>query len=290
MNDIDTPKTRMVFKQEGSFFPAGSAQSVKNIASIVSIMRVGLCVQRKTTECASVLQASSPRRPPTRFFQRLLALGVLTVSAFTWIQTEESEARRKKQPRSEPPLKIVSLTVSPDSYVAGDGSLSFNVEVALPPGTDGSTVLEVSTFITSRSTRHIRFLSIRQPTEPQEDTTPSPDSEADSPPSEGVETVASPPTESRRMQVTLNWDGTDHYRQVVPAGQYQYVIRAKLLAQIDDGVRTRMVSWKKKGRFGVLPPPVERPERPTGEHPPEESPPSDTTKGGKEKGDTSASK
>ncbi len=280
----------MVFKQEGSLFPTGSAPSIENSVSIVSIMRIGLCVQRKTTECTSVLQASSPRRPPTRFFQRFLALGVLTVSAFAWIQTEDSEARRKKQPRSEPPLKIVSLTVSPDSYVAGDGSLFFNVEVALPPGTDGATVLEVSTFITSRSTRHIRFLSIRQPTEPQEDTTPSPDSEADSPTGEGVKTDASPPTESRRVHVTLSWDGTDHYRQVVPAGQYQYVIRAKLLAPIDDGVRTRMVSWKKKGRFGVQPPPVERPERPAEEHPPEESTPSDTTRSGTEKGDTSASK
>ena len=124
----------------------------------------------------------------------------------------------------------------------GSGTLDFDIEVAIPPGTDGSTILEVSSLISSRSKRHLRFLATRIPVGSQGDSAPETDSDS-------IDAREEAPPE--RITVTLTWDGTDQNRELVAAGRYSYEIRAKLLAMKENGPRTEMLSWKKKGRLQV---------------------------------------
>lgn len=136
-------------------------------------------------------------------------------------------AKRKSVPAKPPELKIVSVVISPEPYVPGDGALDFSVEVELPKDLDGSSLLEVSSLISSPSKRSMRFLASRQPVQP--------------------ETSAAYQPGKSRMTITLTWDGTDQTKQLVESGHYTYEVRAKLLAVGENGPRTQMNSWPKRG-------------------------------------------
>ena len=196
---------------------------------------------------------------------RLLVLSLVTALCACWLQADDVDAKRKRKRPVEPPLRIVSVTVSPDTYVPGNGSLDFDVEVILPEDTDGSTVLEVSSMISSPSMRELRFLTNRLPIEAHREAMSS-----EAPSADGSENE-----ESRQVLVTLSWDGTDQYKQLVDGGRYKYVLRAKLLESRGDGLRTWMVSWKKKGVLQVKAPPVTTSESADVEESNDEAPPSD---------------
>jgi hypothetical protein len=153
-----------------------------------------------------------------------------------------SEAKRKPQaPSTPPPLRIVTVTLTPVPYAPSKGPLDLAIEVELPRDLNEATLLEVSSLISSPSKRSMRFLSERQPvkSDPAEPTSvkTGPDS---------AEAGARP-----TAIVRLTWDGTDQTKQQVPRGKYSYEIRAKLLAVGEAGPRTSMVSWIKRGIFDV---------------------------------------
>lgn len=151
---------------------------------------------------------------------------------------DPAEAKRKPVQRTQPELRIVSVTASPESYVPQDGSLDFTIEVQLPRDLEGATILEVSSLISSPSKRSFRFLSTRQPV---------------GAPATGEPVVTGSPDSAQplRVGITLSWDGTDQTRQVVGNGKYGYEVRAKLLAVSEKGPRTQMVSWPKRGTVEV---------------------------------------
>lgn len=155
--------------------------------------------------------------------------GLLTVlTVVSLVDPTLAARKRKSAPRLPPDLKITSVMVSPEEYSPGFGTLDLRIEIELPKNLDGSTLLEVSTLITSPSKRSLRFLSVRQPI---------PDSPT---PQAGTSPVP-------RLSVTLSWDGTDQAQRLVSEGRYTYEVRAKLLAMSDNGPRTHMVSWPKRG-------------------------------------------
>jgi len=100
-------------------------------------------------------------------------------------------------------------------------------------------LLEVSSLISSQSKRSMRFLASRQAVsdQPASDPPPKAQTAADSPPS--------------RIVVKLTWDGTDQTKQLVEHGRYRYEVRAKLLVVGENGPRTQMVSWPKRGTLEV---------------------------------------
>lgn len=158
-------------------------------------------------------------------FRAWLAAAALVLLAGT-ISTEPSAAT-KRPPATEPDLRIVQVTVSPDAYVPGDGALSFAVEVDLPAYLDNQLMLEVSALISSPSKRAMRFLSHRQPL-----TGPAANTDA-------------------HVTITLAWDGRDQHEQVVGSGRYAYEVRAKLLSVGEKGPRTFMHSWPKRGTIEI---------------------------------------
>ena len=154
----------------------------------------------------------------------LLVTGLLAIAGLL-LSAPATEARRP--PPTEPDLRIIQVTLSPDGYVHGQGMLDVSVEVELPSYLDGEMLLEVSSLISSPSKRSMRFLSSRQP-------------------------VALPrPNGASRMTVTLTWDGADHHEQAVGQGRYTYEIKAKLLAVGGKGPRTLMHSWPRRGIIEV---------------------------------------
>jgi hypothetical protein len=191
-----------------------------------------------------------PCRPQPPLLRQLLTLALATAVLCSLFQLEDAEGKRRKKRRVEPPLRILSINLSPETYVVGTGTLDFDIEVAIPPGTDGSTILEVSSLISSRSKRHLRFLATRMPVGSQGDAASDRDAESADPTESAppTDTTAAPPA---RITVTLTWDGTDQNREPVAEGRYNYEIRAKLLAMKENGPRTQMLSWKKKGMLHV---------------------------------------
>ncbi len=124
------------------------------------------------------------------------------------------------------------------------------LEVRLPPQIDPSSLIEVSFLLSSPSKRHFRFLSIRKPIELLEEDGIAAQigDRPNLPPALVPVALKKTP---RRMFVVLSWDGTDQYQQLVTGGTYDYVARVKLLEITDTGVRTKMVSWKKKGNLKI---------------------------------------
>ncbi len=194
---------------------------------------------------------------------RLAAIGLAGALLATWLLPDEADGRRKRRRHVQPPLRIVSITLTPESYVVGNGSLDFKVDVKLPSNLDGSTVLEVSSLITSPSKRHLRFLWSRKPIDLHfEEHTGQDRANPDQrePDEEGTDGKPDHPVGAQRpterpdqVSVTLRWDGTDQNSELVSEGRYDYVIRAKLLTVDGEKLRTRMVSWKKKGSIHVNP-------------------------------------
>ena len=143
-------------------------------------------------------------------------------------------AKQKPTRAKVPDLRIVDVTMSPVPFSPALGSLQLSIVVELPAELDGATVLEVSSLISSPSKRSMRFLADRQSLE-----VPSP--------------LAHPQSVERkpRVLVTLTWDGTDQARRRVESGRYKYEVRAKLLAVGEEGPRTQMVSWPRRGTVEV---------------------------------------
>jgi len=76
------------------------------------------------------------------------------------------------------------------------------------------------------------------------------------PPSTQDESIGGPEHESPespdiRMTITLIWDGNDQTGQRVQQGRFDYEVRAKLLVVGENGPRTQMVSWPKRGTIEV---------------------------------------
>jgi len=156
-----------------------------------------------------------------------LRMCVLAAIGVAWLVSDGLHAATKRPPATEPDLRIVQVTLTPESYAASSGPLTLAVEIDIPTYLDNQLILEVSSLISSPSKRSMRFLSIRQPL-----------------------TVPSPRTDDH-LTVTLTWDGKDQHEQVVGAGRYAYEVRAKLLAVGEKGPRTFMHSWPKRGTIEV---------------------------------------
>ena len=141
---------------------------------------------------------------------------------------------KPKKPIKPPDLRILDITLSPSPYLPMEGPLELAIEVELPADLNGTALLEVSSLITSPSRRSLRFLSTRQSVE-------SSSQPAQEPLPEG----------RTRVVMTLTWDGTDQTMKRVAKGRYSYEIRAKLLAVGENGPRTQMVSWPKRGTIDI---------------------------------------
>lgn len=176
-----------------------------------------------------MLKGRMQRTPKTGRSQRMRSMLVLLLAlAVSWLALDESaQAKRQRAPRKEPDLKILAVTLRPDPYVLGQGTLYLIIKVELPQKLDDATILEVSSLISSPSKRSIRFLAERQP----------------------VGTLAQ--SESTSVSVTLRWNGVDQTKQLVSQGRYDYEVRAKLLAVEGGDPRTQMTSWPKRGTVEV---------------------------------------
>jgi len=168
--------------------------------------------------------------------QRRGALVLTVLLSVALVHPATSDAKRKRNPPSlPPPLRIVTVTLTPLPYSPSKGSLDFSIEVELPKDLDGATLLEVSSLISSPSKRSMRFLSARQPVQPT-----------------GAEEEPAADRGSRPTTLMrLTWDGTDQTKQQVSSGKYSYEVRAKLLVMGENGPRTHMVSWTKRGILEV---------------------------------------
>ncbi|MDP1769154.1 MAG: hypothetical protein Q8L74_10190 [Nitrospirota bacterium] len=161
------------------------------------------------------------------------ALWLLLCAALLLLAPPSALAKKKphQTPRSEPELRILDLTVSPNPYTVSSGPLQFSALVQLPKELNGATILEVSSFITSPSKNSLRFLATRTPLGPHAAST----------------TGAAPP----QISVVLTWDGLDQHKVQAEAGLYRFEVRAKLLANGEKGPRTQTVGWPKRGTIEV---------------------------------------
>ena len=142
-----------------------------------------------------------------------------------------AKSKPHRAPPPEPELKILEVQVLPNPYTISSGSLQFSALIQLPKELNGATLLEVSSFITSPSKNSLRFLTTRTALEPHAASTDG----------------AAPP----QISVHLTWDGLDQKKIPSGAGLYQFEVRAKLLANGEQGPRTQMVSWPKRGTVEV---------------------------------------
>ncbi len=170
----------------------------------------------------------------TSFLSAVLLTGLVLVSAF---QAEVEAAKRKSVPVTPPDLRIVTVSALPDPYKPGSGVVDFNIEVELPKEVGQGTLLEVSSLVSSPSMSSMRFLAIRQPLSPES--------------SDVATTMSQPGAVKPRVSVTLTWDGMDQSKQLAESGRYHYEIRAKLLAVGENGPRTQMNAWPKRGTLTV---------------------------------------
>jgi hypothetical protein len=180
-----------------------------------------------------------PNRQPEIVAQTFIGrTGVIAIVCFmclTMVPVHAVAAKRKRGPVIPPELKIISVIIAPASYAPGQGTLDFTIEIELPNDTDRQLLLEVSTLISSPSMRSMRFLSNRQSLDKQE---------------RGVSAAASMDSKPR-VKVVLTWDGMDQSKELVGPGTYDYEIRAKLLTAGENGVRTHMNAWPKRGRLAL---------------------------------------
>ena len=165
---------------------------------------------------------------------RVIAIVCLVILIMV-LPAQAFAAKRKRGPVIPPELKIVSVIIAPSSYAPGQGTLDFTIGIELPKETERHLLLEVSSLISSPSMRSMRFLSSRQSIDK---------------PEHGVS--AAPIANSKsRIEVLLTWDGLDQSKELVGTGTYDYEIRAKLLAVGENGVRTHMNAWPKRGTLAV---------------------------------------
>lgn len=182
-----------------------------------------------------LMSTRHPQMVAQTFIGRARVIAIVCVACLTMIPIHAFAAKRKRGPVIPPELKIVSVLIAPTSYAPGQGTLDFTIEIELPKDTDRHLMLEVSTLISSPSMRSMRFLSNRQSLEKQE---------------RGVSAAQAPDSKSR-VKVVLAWDGMDQSKELAGTGIYDYEIRAKLLAVGENGVRTHMNAWPKRGTLAL---------------------------------------
>jgi hypothetical protein len=173
------------------------------------------------------------------FIGRMSLIAIVSFVCLTMVPVHAFAAKRKRGPVIPPDLKIVSVLIAPTSYAPGQGTLNFTIELELPKDTDRQLMLEVSTLISSPSMRSMRFLSNRQSLDKQ---------------ARGVSAAPAPapaPDSKSRIKVVLAWDGMDQSKELAGTGTYDYEIRAKLLAVGENGVRTHMNAWPKRGTLAL---------------------------------------
>lgn len=146
--------------------------------------------------------------------------------AVVLLQPDVVRAKRKPMQADPPDLRIVAVTISPEPYAPGEGSLDFTVEVELPHDLNDAAMLEVSSLISSPSKSSLRFLASRQPVAvpPPADSAANagesaPQGSAADLEEDGIRSLEGDRKMSR-IAVTLTWDGRDHTKQVVTNGKY----------------------------------------------------------------------
>lgn len=182
---------------------------------------------------------------PARFFVmtnffHLATLNTMNSSRFSWtgivgitllmvlgLQLPDAEAKRRKSHR-QPPLKILDISMDPVPFTPGTHSLEITVTVGIPRSIKGDHLLEVSSLISLPSRRSIRFLAHRQPV-----------------------TIATSGKKTQTIQSVLKWDGKNQQNTFMEPGTYTYEIRAKLLANGENGPRTAMVSRRARGELKI---------------------------------------
>ncbi|HTK88405.1 MAG TPA: hypothetical protein VL329_11750 [Nitrospiraceae bacterium] len=169
------------------------------------------------------------------YLGRARMITIVCLVCLIMVPTQALAAKRKRGPVIPPELKIVSVMIAPPTYIPGQGTLDFTIEIELPKETDRHLLLEVSTLISSPSMRSMRFLSSRQSLDKVE---------------HGVS--AAPAADNKpRIEVVLTWDGMDQSKELARSGIYDYEIHAKLLAVGENGVRTHMNAWRKHGTLAL---------------------------------------
>jgi hypothetical protein len=170
-----------------------------------------------------------PFLPP---FLQISTVVILMIGWILILNVGEGEAKRKRR-AAAPPLKIIDISTSPTPYVLGGEPLALTIEVEIPKNLKEDDLVEVSSFISFPSKRSIRFLSSRHP-------------------------VSSSIKDGKRpkVQTTLFWDGTDHTKQQVEAGIYQYEVKAQVLSNQSHGFQTKLVSFRARGTLEVFEPEI----------------------------------
>ncbi len=171
-----------------------------------------------------------------RFAPRLLVTILVCGIVSALVYADLASAKRKTSSRSGPALRIVSVETSAKSISPANGSLDFDIEIQVPNTLYDETILEVSSLITSPSKTSVKFLFTRQSLEVL--------SAAGSPATQSTEAT-------RRVKVTLTWDGTDQTKQRAGSGRYRYEVRAKLLKVGNNGPRTFLAARPKRGTVEV---------------------------------------
>jgi len=143
-----------------------------------------------------------------------------------------SHAAKPKTPPRAPDLKILSVAAMPLPFAPTEKPLTLTITVELPKNLPDEGVLNVSALITSPSKSSIRLLEKNQPLT-------------------GKIRAGAAQGEHQRVEIVLRWDGTDHMKQVVGDGIYDYLVQAKLMAVGKNGPLTRETAWRKRGTLEV---------------------------------------
>jgi len=143
-------------------------------------------------------------------------------------------AAKTKTPVRPPDLKILSVDPMPFPFVVNESPWTLTITVELPKNLPEQALLNVTTLITSPSKSSIRLLENNQPL--TDKILADADNKND---------------DRRRIKIVQRWDGTDHTKQIVGNGLYDYQVQAKLMVTGKNGPVTRETSWKKRGTFEV---------------------------------------
>ena len=172
-------------------------------------------------------------RPPRH--RAAKAIGVaMAVWCLTGSGDGVSDAAKAKAPARPPDLKILSVDSMPTPFVLNESPLTLTITVALPKSLPDKALLNVTTLITSPSKSSIRLLENSRPLTGK--------ALADARVENG---------DQRRIEIRQRWDGTDHTKQTVSEGLYDYQVQAKLMVAGKNGPVTQETSWKRRGTFEV---------------------------------------
>ena len=173
-----------------------------------------------------------PRPPHQRAGQ---AIGLaLALSCLAGTGDSLSYAAKTKTPARQPDLKILSVDPMPFPFVVNESPWTLTITVELPKNLPEQALLNVTTLITSPSKSSIRLLENNQPLTGKIPADASNEND-----------------DQRRIKIVQRWDGTDHTKQIVSDGLYDYQVQAKLMVAGKNGPVTQVTSWKKRGTFEV---------------------------------------